>query len=156
MGLQPWDGSRSSHQQGAGLDILTPPAMSGSKRSTLSFSMESILSQPKRRKDEIEACAQATDDKESETRGSEDDSDATPDSTSQTNTPMKETLEVDEEEATVPDSTSPEKTTVIAPVAEARSGEVTVSGVQVTLLERGLWEKFSKLGTEMIITKAGR
>ena len=130
--------------------------MSGVKRSTLSFSMESILSQPKRRKDEIEACAEATGDKESKTRAIEEDRDATPDSTSQTNSPVKETLEVDEEEATVPDSTSPEKNTVIAPVAETKAGEVTVSGVKVTLLERGLWEKFSKLGTEMIITKAGR
>ena len=28
--------------------------------------------------------------------------------------------------------------------------------LQVTLLERSLWDQFNKLGTEMIITKAGR
>ena len=36
------------------------------------------------------------------------------------------------------------------------NGEITFGVVKVTLLERELWSQFSKLGTEMIITKAGR
>ena len=35
-------------------------------------------------------------------------------------------------------------------------GVIAVGRVKVTLLERELWIQFSKLGTEMIITKAGR
>ena len=35
-------------------------------------------------------------------------------------------------------------------------GVLAVGRVKVTLLERELWTQFSKLGTEMIITKAGR
>ena len=35
-------------------------------------------------------------------------------------------------------------------------GVIEVDKVKVSLLERELWEQFSKLGTEMIITKAGR
>ena len=35
-------------------------------------------------------------------------------------------------------------------------GIIVVDKVKLTLLERDLWTKFSKLGTEMIITKAGR
>ena len=35
-------------------------------------------------------------------------------------------------------------------------GVITVGRVMVILLERELWTQFSKLGTEMIITKAGR
>ena len=35
-------------------------------------------------------------------------------------------------------------------------GVIEVEKVKVSLLERELWEQFSKLGTEMIITKAGR
>ena len=35
-------------------------------------------------------------------------------------------------------------------------GVIEVDKVKVSLLERELWDQFSKLGTEMIITKAGR
>ena len=35
-------------------------------------------------------------------------------------------------------------------------GIIVVDKVKLILLERDLWTKFSKLGTEMIITKAGR
>ena len=35
-------------------------------------------------------------------------------------------------------------------------GVIEVGRVKVSLLERELWEQFSKLGTEMIITKACR
>ena len=34
-------------------------------------------------------------------------------------------------------------------------GVIEVGEVKVSLLERELWEQFSKLGTEMIMTKAG-
>ena len=39
---------------------------------------------------------------------------------------------------------------------EDDNGVIKVDKVVVTLLERELWTQFSKLGTEMIITKAGR
>ena len=36
------------------------------------------------------------------------------------------------------------------------TGVIAAGRVKVALLERELWTEFSKLGTEMIITKAGR
>ena len=36
------------------------------------------------------------------------------------------------------------------------SGSITKNGITVELVGQHLWKKFHKLGTEMIITKAGR
>ena len=36
------------------------------------------------------------------------------------------------------------------------SGSITKNGITVKLVGQHLWKKFHKLGTEMIITKAGR
>ena len=42
------------------------------------------------------------------------------------------------------------------PKVQTHPKEITIGRITVKLLEADLWEDFSKVGTEMIITKAGR
>ena len=76
---------------------------------------------------------------------------------------VKKDIETDNDAA--PDSTVDEKDLVnedddksfdAKKNGDGDDGIIVVDKVKLTLLERDLWTKFSKLGTEMIITKAGR
>ena len=129
--------------------------MSGVKRTFLSFSVESILSKSKKRKDTLSVTS-PTENVVEENK---------PDSTSQPNTQQTDLVEIHNEsrEETAPDSTSPEleeanqsKTLPDSEAAKENSEVLEEGDISVRLLESSLWQQFSSLGTEMIITKAGR
>ena len=62
----------------------------------------------------------------------------------------------DAEEAAESEKDTTKETPILPKELPCSSGSITKDGITVELVGQHLWKKFHKLGTEMIITKAGR
>ena len=63
---------------------------------------------------------------------------------------------VDAEEPLESEKDTSKETPILPKELPCSSGSITKDGITVELVGQHLWKKFHKLGTEMIITKAGR